>query len=94
MLVFTFSSMVGAMDLDPALYSLHSLHRGWATVAHRQELQQEMIKHHGMGSSDSFWPYITSLVVASSPVVEGLANAVQAVSFSSTSSTVSPCHSA
>ena len=71
--------MIGALDLDPTLYSLHSLRRGGATVARKQGLHQEMIKWHGMWSSDSFWAYIMSRGVASSPVAAGLATAVQAV---------------
>ena len=43
-----------------------------------------MIKHHGMWSSDSFWMYITSLGVASTPVAAGLARVVQATSTPST----------
>ena len=39
---------------------------GGAMAAHMRGLHQEMIKRHGMWSSDSFWTYITSLGVASS----------------------------
>ena len=60
-------------------YSLHSLSRGGATAAHHQGLHQEMIKRHRMWSSDSFWTYITSLGVASSPVATGLAMAVKQI---------------
>ena len=81
MLASAFSAMIGALDLDPALYSLHSLRRGRATAVHRQGLHQEVIKRHGMWSSASFCAYITSLGVASSPVVAGLATAVQAAPF-------------
>ena len=80
LLASALSIMLRALDLDPALYSLHSLRRGGATAAHRQGLHQEMIKHHGMWSSDPFWTYITSLGVASSSMTVGLARAVQATS--------------
>ena len=92
MLASAFSSMVGVLDLNPTLGSLHSLRRGGAIGAHRQGLHQQIIKPHGMWSSDSFWSYITSTGVASSPVATGLATMVQAVSFSSTSHSVIPCH--
>ena len=90
MLTSSFSAMIEALDLDPALYSLHSLRRGGATTAHRQGLQQEMVKRHGMWSSDSFWTYISSLGVASSPVASGLAAAVRVSPCLSSSSSSSP----
>ena len=86
MLGSAFSSMIGALDLDPALYSLHSLCRGRAMAAHRHGLHQEMIKRHGMWSLDSFLSYITSLGVASSLVTTDLATMIHTVPFSSTSS--------
>ena len=80
MLASAMATMIRALDLNPALYSLHSLHQGGAMAAHRQGLHQEMVKHHGMWSSDSFWTYSTSLGGASSPVAEGLARVLQATS--------------
>ena len=80
------------LDLDPTLYSLHSLRRGGATAAHRQGLHQELIKRHGLWSSDFFWAYVTSLGVASSPVTAGLATAVQAVPVSPLRKPLGVCH--
>ena len=81
MLAAAFAAMIGALHLDPALYSLHSLRRGGATAAHRRGLHQELIKRHRMWSSDSFWAYITSLGVAWT-VAADLAAAVRGVSLS------------
>ena len=83
MLASAFSAMIGALDLDPGLYSLHSLCRGGATTAHRRGLHQEMIKRHGLWSLDAFWAYVSSPDVASSPVAAGLAAAVRDLSLSS-----------
>ena len=90
MLAMALSIMLRALDLDPALYSLHSLCRGGATAAHRQRLHLELIKRHGMWYLDSFWTYNMSLGVASSLVAAGLARAVQTISTHKTSPTPPP----
>ena len=82
MLASALATMIQALDLDTVLYSLHSLHWGGATSAYRQGLHWELIKRHGLWSSNSFWLYITSPCVASSPVSADLARAVEATSTS------------
>ena len=62
----------------------------WGMAAYRQGLHQELIKHHRLWSSDSFWAYINSPCVASSPVAAGLTRAVQATSTISTPLPISP----
>ena len=49
MLASAFSTTLRSLDLDPALYSLHRLWRGRATMAHRQGLQKEMRWLYVMG---------------------------------------------
>ena len=48
MLAAPLATMVQALGLDLALYSLHSLHHGGAMAACHKGLQQEIIKHHGL----------------------------------------------
>ena len=76
MLASALSVLLDALNLDLGLFSLHSLHRGGATATYRQNLDPLHIKQQGLWKSDSFWTYITSTAVSSTPVALGLTSAV------------------
>jgi hypothetical protein len=64
--------LIIALELDPHMYSLHSLRRGGASTAYQAGVHFNDIKRHGQWKSDAFWLYITSPSVASSPVAAAL----------------------
>ena len=67
------ATLLHDLRYDAGLFSLHSLHRGGATAAYQQGLDQIDIKCQGLWTSDSFWQYITSSCTATSPLAVGLA---------------------
>ena len=82
MLSRALSVLLDAIILNLGLFSLHSLWRGRATTVYRQGLDYLDIKHQGLGSSNSLWTYVTSSCTATSPVMAGLAAAIQATASS------------
>ena len=70
--------MLQELGLDSTLYSLHSLKRGWATVAYRAGAEQMQIKWHKLWSSDNFENYVASTCIQTSPVGSALAGSMAA----------------
>ena len=60
--------LLDALDLDSGMFSLHSLHCGGATATYKQGLDPHHITWQCLWRSDSFWTYVTSTAVSSSPV--------------------------
>jgi hypothetical protein len=69
----TLKTLLTALDMDPSSYSLHSLRRGGATTAYLAGVDQLHVKRHGTWKSGAFWDYVTSPLVADSPVAAALA---------------------
>ena len=65
--------LLDALQLDSAVYLLHSLRRGGATFTYRASLYHLHIKHHSMWSSDVFWAYMAATCITDSPVAVELA---------------------
>ena len=76
MLVTGLKVLLQTLDLNPSLYSLHSLRRSGATAAYQVGSEQIYIKHHRLWNPDAFWMYMTSLCVASSPVIATFTSAM------------------
>jgi hypothetical protein len=70
-----FAHLLQMAGLSLTNYTLHSLRRGGATQSFHAGVHQMDVKCHGMWASDTFWGYITSSVVAQSPVATSLAQA-------------------
>ena len=47
--------LLEALQLDSAMYSLHSLRWGDTTTVYRAGMDKLHIKCHGMWASDAFW---------------------------------------
>ena len=82
------AALLHDLRYDAGLLSLHSLHSRGATAAYRQGLDQIDIKHQRLWPSDTFWQYITSSCIATSPLAAGLAPTIQDTA-STTSTTTS-----
>jgi hypothetical protein len=74
-LAIALKRLIVALELQPKLYSLHSLRRGGATSSYNAGVAYTDIKRHGQWKSDSFWDYIAAPCVSKSTVAAALAAA-------------------
>ena len=65
-----------ACDLDPRLYTPHSLRRGGATLLHHQDAHMRDIKQHGLWRSDAVSAYINDRTLTQSSVLHAIARSV------------------
>ena len=71
-----FRQLVAGVGGDPACFSLHSLRRGGATLAHHRGAHFLDIQRHGTWRSQAFLDYITTHGPADSPIPQVLATAL------------------
>ena len=66
-----FTLIITALGYDYKQYSLHSLRRGGASVAHQAGVPATEIQRHGTWKSGAFWEYIVTNDIYNSCVTEG-----------------------
>jgi hypothetical protein len=70
-----FKTLITQLRLNPKTYTLHSLRKGGASLAHSMGVPLEHIKSHGTWSSSAVWTYLKPSSSQRSSVTQAMARA-------------------
>jgi hypothetical protein len=70
-----FKTLITQLRLNPKTYTLHSLRKGGASLAHSMGIPLDQIKAHGTWSSGAVWTYLKQTSSQQSSVTQAMAKA-------------------